>query len=70
MEQVIRGALYRGDSSALVEKLRDGLLLLATWSARHRQRRQLVDLDERLLADIGLTRVEAEAEAAKPFWQD
>ena len=35
---------------------------------RQRQRRQLRDLDDRLLADIGLTRYQAEVEARKPFW--
>ena len=33
-----------------------------------RQRRALADLDDRLLRDIGLTRRQAEREAAKPFW--
>jgi uncharacterized protein YjiS (DUF1127 family) len=32
------------------------------------QRRALAELDDRLLLDIGLTRQQAEREAAKPFW--
>ena len=35
---------------------------------RQRQRRRLRDLDDRLLADIGLTRQQADIEAGKPFW--
>ncbi|HYS48153.1 MAG TPA: DUF1127 domain-containing protein [Xanthobacteraceae bacterium] len=35
---------------------------------RSRQRGHLAQLDDRLLQDIGVTRAEAEAEAAKPFW--
>jgi uncharacterized protein YjiS (DUF1127 family) len=35
---------------------------------RSRQRASLADLDERLLEDIGVTRVEANREADKPFW--
>jgi len=35
---------------------------------RWQQRRALLDLDDRLLADIGITREEAEREASKPFW--
>ena len=35
---------------------------------RWRQRRALLNLDDRLLADIGITREEAEREACKPFW--
>ncbi|SEA52603.1 DUF1127 domain-containing protein [Rubrimonas cliftonensis] len=33
-----------------------------------RQRRALAALDARLLADIGLSREDAEAEARRPFW--
>lgn len=43
--------------------------LLACWIQRYRQRRALARLDERLLRDIGVTRAEAAAEAAKPFWR-
>lgn len=42
---------------------------LATWQARHRQRRELRELDDRLLRDIGISRAAAEAEARKPFWR-
>jgi uncharacterized protein YjiS (DUF1127 family) len=34
-----------------------------------RQRRILLELDDRLLSDIGLTRDQAEQEARKPFWK-
>ncbi len=36
---------------------------------RSSQRRALAALDHRLLADIGLTRAQALAEARKPFWR-
>lgn len=42
---------------------------LALWRDRARQRRCLARLDDRLLRDIGLTRRDAEHEAAKPFWR-
>jgi len=42
---------------------------LRHWVARAGQRHALADLDERLLQDIGKTRVEALREAAKPFWR-
>ena len=42
---------------------------LSLMSARHHQRRQLLQLDEKQLQDIGLTRAEALREAAKPFWK-
>jgi uncharacterized protein YjiS (DUF1127 family) len=41
----------------------------ARCSARSRQRRALSQLDDRLLEDIGVTRQQAIAEAAKPFWK-
>jgi uncharacterized protein YjiS (DUF1127 family) len=34
-----------------------------------RSRRQLAELDERLLRDIGLDRATARFEASKPFWE-
>ena len=33
-----------------------------------RQRRSLATLDDRALADLGLTRHEAQTEARRPFW--
>lgn len=36
--------------------------------ALFRQRRQLRQLDDHRLSDIGLTRAEAEAEARRPAW--
>ena len=35
---------------------------------RHRQRRALAELDDRLLDDIGITRSRAMNEANKPLW--
>lgn len=42
---------------------------LCRWQARVESRRQLAELDDRMLADIGVTADEARAEAAKPFWK-
>ena len=41
----------------------------AEWRRLAAQRRQLARLDERMLKDIGLTRVDAHQEARKWFWQ-
>jgi len=46
------------------------LPLVRAWIARARQRRQLRELDTRLLRDIGMTADEARHEARKPFWQE
>ncbi len=39
------------------------------WRDRARQRRRLLELDDRLLSDIGVTRSDALREADKPFWE-
>ena len=44
--------------------------LLQAWNDRARQRRRLGQLDDRLLADIGVSRTAAAHEAAKLPWQD
>ena len=40
-----------------------------TWLDRARQRRQLGELDDRLLRDIGLSRAEVDHEISQRFWQ-
>lgn len=47
--------------------------MIATWRERTRLRRHLAQMakaNPHLIADIGLTRRQVEAEIAKPFWQD
>ena len=39
------------------------------WFARVEQRRQLLDMDDRRLRDLGLTRGEAVRESLKGFWE-
>lgn len=41
---------------------------MMTWIERSQQRRALARLDERLLADIGVNRSQAEHESNKPGW--
>ena len=43
--------------------------LVREWLRRSRTRHEIADLDEHLLRDIGLTRLDAVAESRKPFWQ-
>ncbi len=42
---------------------------LLIWQERSRQRHHLASLDDRLLRDMGLSRADAESEAAIPFWR-
>jgi uncharacterized protein YjiS (DUF1127 family) len=43
---------------------------LPAWHRRARDRSQLLTLDKRMLADIGITRAEAEYLGNKPFWRE
>jgi uncharacterized protein YjiS (DUF1127 family) len=45
-----------------------GIEALMTRAELHRSRRQLAELDDRLLRDIGLDRGNARYEAGKGFW--
>ena len=44
------------------------LVRIAAAHERHRQRRALAALDDRLLRDVGLSHQQADQEVAKPFW--
>jgi uncharacterized protein YjiS (DUF1127 family) len=46
-----------------------GVDTIMTRAELARSRRQLAQLDERLLRDIGLDRATARFEASKPFWE-
>jgi uncharacterized protein YjiS (DUF1127 family) len=43
---------------------------LREWRRRQNGRLELARLDERMLRDIGLTRIDAEYEINKPFWRE
>ena len=46
--------------------LLDGLCL---WIERDRQRSDLLELNDHLLKDIGISRADAQREGAKHFWE-
>jgi uncharacterized protein YjiS (DUF1127 family) len=71
MALAVRTSGYAGrrsaDSSAdLIQRLTD---TLKTWKYRIASRRELMELDAHMLRDIGLTDLEAQTEASKPFWR-
>lgn len=41
---------------------------VARWLAVSDERRRLARADDRMLKDIGVSRADAQAEAARPFW--
>lgn len=43
--------------------------VVTTWMERHEQRSRLVEMDGRMLRDMGMDKVDALNEAAKPFWR-
>jgi uncharacterized protein YjiS (DUF1127 family) len=52
----------RGMVVRLVDRLLD-------WQDRERQRRHLSSLDDHVLADVGLSHSDVDAEIRKPFWR-
>jgi uncharacterized protein YjiS (DUF1127 family) len=46
------------------------LARLRQWRWRARNRAELAALDDRMLADIGISRAEAEFLSRKPFWRE
>ena len=56
-------------ASTAATRLSKALAVLDSWFDRWLQRRQLADLPEEALRDIGVTAETAAAEAAKPFWR-
>jgi uncharacterized protein YjiS (DUF1127 family) len=57
---------YRPASRALGSDIAE---LVLTWFERVRQRRQLGQLSDHMLKDIGLSRADVESEMNKRFWQ-
>jgi uncharacterized protein YjiS (DUF1127 family) len=42
---------------------------LLAWHDRARERRALLELSDQMLKDLGISRAQAEGEAARPFWR-
>ena len=55
--------------SVLNRQLQKGFKQLKLFYQRANQRRQLVEMEDRVLKDIGISRSEALEEARKPFWK-
>ena len=55
--------------SALVAPACGAAELVACWQRRGRERQLLSAFDDRVLRDIGISRVDAARECGKPFWR-
>ena len=58
------------DKIRVTDAGRHAVATLREWRRRARDRAELAALDERTLADIGLSRADAEFLANKPFWRE
>jgi uncharacterized protein YjiS (DUF1127 family) len=63
------GALTRFRLGHLRRRLARGLDWALLCCERVGQRRQLAELNDHMLRDIGLSRADVMAEATKPFWR-
>ena len=65
---------YRASRHNALHALSDAghhfVMTLREWRRRSRERAELAALDDRVLKDIGLTRVDAEFLSNKPFWRE
>jgi uncharacterized protein YjiS (DUF1127 family) len=68
-----RGRLIRPEYRKAAPGLRGVVVrvidLLLLWQDRAQSRYRLAQLEDRLLHDIGISRLDALQEAAKPFWR-
>ena len=53
----------------IVTMARTVLDTLILWQERSNMRKHLVEMDDRMLKDIGISRADVRWEAAKPFWR-
>ncbi len=65
----LQGLLRQGLARAPVPMLKLLAQTIVRWR-RQRQRLDLAQLDDRMLRDMGISRVEAERESRKTFWRD
>ena len=49
--------------------IRRAVDMVLTWHGRARERRQLLELSDHMLRDIGISRADAIGEAERPFWR-
>ncbi|MBT3205511.1 MAG: DUF1127 domain-containing protein [Gammaproteobacteria bacterium] len=55
--------------SYILHSIESGVETLQLWIDRHHHRKQLSQLSDHMLKDMGLTRVDVYNEVTKPFWK-
>ena len=56
-------------TTLVAHRLHQALDVVAEWHQRVVSRRELAQLDDRMLQDIGVNNVDVEREVSKPFWR-
>lgn len=73
-QQIIMSRAPSYQQARMAEKVKRSVLrlvgIIGLYYQRHHQRQLLLKLDERLLKDIGIRRLDAWQEGKKPFWRD
>ncbi len=59
----------RATAAKQAGRIKNLLATLLAWQSRADGRKRLSELDDRLLADMGISRTEAQYESSKPFWK-
>jgi len=62
-------SIYRGFRLSIKQIIRRSIKKIVFWIERSHQRRQLANLSERMLDDIGYSAEEVQKEISKPFWK-
>jgi uncharacterized protein YjiS (DUF1127 family) len=61
--------LHYVGKAQLISRLQNLNALILLWINRYRQRKLLSSLEDHVLKDIGVTRIDALKESNKPFWK-
>ena len=74
VQRMLSGPHYAGVPQLAVRprgrrSIRRAVEAVLTWHERARERRQLMELGDHMLRDIGMSRAQAFGEADKPFWR-
>ena len=69
-EEIILGHIPTNIGFGTKDKTRELMTLLNVWRQRSNQRAALKQLDQRMLADIGITSEQAIEESKKRFWKN
>ena len=56
-------------ATVVAQRLNQILDTLGEWHSRAASRRELAQLDGRMLQDIGVNTIDVEREISKPFWR-